>query len=280
MPESETPDGFDGDIATRLQQALEELPAALARIAKYILENPEKVLRQSVAELGEFSGSGEASIVRLCRQLGFSGYRDFKLALAAELGRPPAPPAGAGAIGGPDAAAGAELRALHDSLVQTIGTAHARAAPARLAAVARALDGARRIDVYGAGASGIAAELLAYCLLRQGLTTQAFRDANMAHEVAHGLGPGCVAIGVSESGLTADTIQFLKFARATGATAVAMVNRLKSPLAEVADHVLHGASPAWRAVGGSIGAAPGHAYVIEALALSLARVRREGGGPE
>ena len=75
-------------ILVRLQEDFDLLPNALARIAKYILENPEKVLHQSVAELGEFAGSGEASILRLCRQIGFSGFRDFKLALAAEIGRP------------------------------------------------------------------------------------------------------------------------------------------------------------------------------------------------
>ncbi|SCX35270.1 MurR/RpiR family transcriptional regulator [Agrobacterium rosae] len=74
-------------ILSKLQDEIDQLPNALARIAKYILENPEKVLRQSVAELGEFAGSGEASILRLCRQIGFTGFRDFKLALAAEVGR-------------------------------------------------------------------------------------------------------------------------------------------------------------------------------------------------
>ncbi|TIX65403.1 MAG: hypothetical protein E5V33_07845, partial [Mesorhizobium sp.] len=46
-------------ILARLQDDIDRLPNALARIAKYILENPEKVLHQSVAELGEFAASGE-----------------------------------------------------------------------------------------------------------------------------------------------------------------------------------------------------------------------------
>ncbi|MBN9019034.1 MAG: hypothetical protein J0H11_16590 [Rhizobiales bacterium] len=60
----------DGSILNRLQDEIERLPSALARIAKYIVENPEKALRQSVSQLGEYSGSGEASILRLCRQIG------------------------------------------------------------------------------------------------------------------------------------------------------------------------------------------------------------------
>ncbi|MBB3932474.1 hypothetical protein GGR25_003532 [Kaistia hirudinis] len=60
----------DGSILNRLQDEIERLPSALARIAKYIVENPEKALRQSISQLGEYSDSEEASILRLCRQIG------------------------------------------------------------------------------------------------------------------------------------------------------------------------------------------------------------------
>lgn len=253
-------------ILDQLQNEIENLPSALARIAKYVLENPEKVLRQSVAELGEFSGSGEASIVRLCRQIGFSGFRDFKLTLAAELGhQPPLPSSEAGAD--------AQLQALHDSIAKTLAAAHARSAPGTLADIGARLSSARRIDLYGAGLSGIIAELLAYRLLRAGLTAQAFRDANMAHEVANGLSPDCVAIAFSISGLSRDTIQFLKAASAAGATTVAITNRPNSPLGDVAQFTLQAASLNDRAIGGTLGSATAKIFVIEALMLSLARSR-------
>lgn len=261
-------------ILERLQREIESLPNALARIAKYIIENPEKVLRQSVAELCEFSGSGEASIVRLCRHVGFSGFRDFKLALAAELGRHPVPAHSAQG----DVNVDVGLRSLHDAIVQTLGTAYKRSDPAGLVAVADALSGARRIDLFGAGVSGIIAELLAYRLLRFGLTAQAFRDRNMAHEVASGLGPDCVAIGLSESGLTAETVQFLKAARSTGAGTIAITNRAKSPVGEAAHMSLQAASVPGRTIGGAISSAPGKIFVIESIMLNLARIRAERGG--
>ncbi|WP_454856800.1 ATP-binding cassette domain-containing protein [Rhizobium binxianense] len=120
-----------GGILDRLQQDLDGLPNALARIAKYILENPEKVLHQSVAELGEFSGSGEASIVRLCRHIGFAGFRDFKLALAAEVGRPRL---GAVLAANPDT----EMCSLHDTMLESLAFAHAGGQRQRVA-LARAM---------------------------------------------------------------------------------------------------------------------------------------------
>ncbi|APG86832.1 HTH-type transcriptional regulator RpiR (plasmid) [Sinorhizobium americanum CCGM7] len=251
-------------ILTRLQEDIDLLPNALARIAKYILENPEKVLQHSVAELGEFAGSGEASILRLCRQIGFTGFRDFKLALAAEIGRPGLPSAG------PEQQDQA-LQSLHDTMVQNLVVAQGNLDPETLAKVAAALATSRRIDLYGAGMSGVTAELLAYRLLRIGLTAVAFRNSNMAHEVANGLGPGCVAIGLSISGLSIDTIQFLKGARSAGALTVAITNRARSPLAEAADFKLQASGLHDRPIGGTLTPMVGKIFVIESLMLALRR---------
>ena len=57
-----------------LSNVIAGLSEAASRVGQYILANPEKVVRQTVAELAEFTHSGQASVVRLCRQLGFNGF--------------------------------------------------------------------------------------------------------------------------------------------------------------------------------------------------------------
>jgi DNA-binding MurR/RpiR family transcriptional regulator len=250
-------------ILDRLQQELDALPNALARIAKYILENPEKVLHQSVAELGEFSSSGEASIVRFCRHIGFSGFRAFKLALAAEVGRPRPTVQ----VANPDEA----MRGLHETMLESLTFARDHVDMEAIERGAAALAASRRIDLYGAGLSGITAEMLAYRLLRTGLTALAFRNAYMAHEVANGLGAGCVAIGISISGLSEDTLQFLKGARAAGATTIAITNRPHSPIAETADLTLRAGGLHDRPIGGTLTVMTGNIFMIECLLLALDR---------
>ena len=82
----------DGDHLVTSHQALlfrlEDafyLPSALARVAQYIVENPDMAVHLSLGELSARAQSGQASVVRLCRELGFSGFKAFKLALAADL---------------------------------------------------------------------------------------------------------------------------------------------------------------------------------------------------
>lgn len=54
-------------------------------IADYILKNKEEVLHMSIQELSSNTYSSTSSIVRLCRKIGITGYKDFKIELSAEL---------------------------------------------------------------------------------------------------------------------------------------------------------------------------------------------------
>ena len=70
---------FGKDVILRVRAEIDTMPDALSRIGKYIVDNPEKAVRSSVAELALHSTSGEASVVRFCRHLGYDGFRDLKL---------------------------------------------------------------------------------------------------------------------------------------------------------------------------------------------------------
>lgn len=51
------------------------------------MENYEKIIKMTVAELAENAGVVKSVIVRFCKTLGFDGYVEFKLALSGELAR-------------------------------------------------------------------------------------------------------------------------------------------------------------------------------------------------
>jgi DNA-binding MurR/RpiR family transcriptional regulator len=107
-----------------------------------------------------------------------------------------------------------------------------------LQAVVDALVDAERIDVYGVGASAFVAMDFQQKLHRIGKVVFAWSDTHVALTSAALLRPGDVAIGVSHTGTTADTIDALAEAGRHGATTVALTNFPRSPIAEVADQVL------------------------------------------
>lgn len=250
-------------LLQRLQSVFDRYPTALVRAAQYIVENPEKVIHQSLAELSTYSQTGQASIVRLCQELGFEGYTQFKIALAADValrgeGTLPLP-------SGPDK----PLDALSELLCDSITRTRELLSEEDLHRAAHGLSKAVRIDLFGSGVSGMIADLIAYRLLRLGRHATSMRDAVLAHEISGGLGPGTAAIAVSQSGETPETIKFLKFARDAGAFTVAITCHGKSPLAKAADATLRMARLREPTYGGPISDVPRAVLVAEALALAL-----------
>jgi DNA-binding MurR/RpiR family transcriptional regulator len=202
--------------------------------------------------------------VRLCRQIGYDGFQNFKLALAADMARFAATQATAtndkGAI--PNQLLQntiAALHVVHDALDEKI-----------LRRIAARIRGAQRVDVYGVGISGLVAEVLAYKLLRIGIPARAFRDLTMARETADTMTKRDVAIAVSESGLTAEVAQLLGAAHLMGVHTLAITNRANSPLTEQADEVLITAYIESPLTGGALTSTTSQLHLIECLATAVA----------
>jgi DNA-binding MurR/RpiR family transcriptional regulator len=256
-------------VLLRLEQAVFNTPSALARAARYIFENPEKVVYQSLNDLSTYSKSGQASILRLCRDLGFTGFTEFKIALAAELAVQTAKPRPAAAFDSDP------LSELSSSLSDSITETRELLSRSILERVAKRLIAARRIDLYGTGVSGFAAEIIGYRLLRVGLHANGMRDHELAHEVANGLGPNTAAIAVSSSGVTLATVEFLQFAQNAGAFTVALTSNPASAVAKSAQAVLHVARLRQPLSAGHVNDLPRFVFVAEALAETVKRLRRE-----
>src|SRR5699024_3235325 len=56
-------------------------------VADYILEHPEQAVSANVSELAEFSGVSDATVIRMCKHLGYQGFYQMKLSLARDLGQ-------------------------------------------------------------------------------------------------------------------------------------------------------------------------------------------------
>jgi DNA-binding MurR/RpiR family transcriptional regulator len=220
-----------------VRAVLPSLTPAGRSIARLILDDPATVARSTITELSAASGTSQATIVRTARALGFSGYSQLRLALAAASAgeRPERLVPGGLAPEDPLADVIVKVaRAESDALADTA----AQLDPERLGAVVEALAHARRVSVYGVGASGLVAADMAQKLMRIGVPAHAFTDVHLALTGAALAGPGDVSIGVSCSGETPDVVEPMGTAREAGATTIAITNNPRSSVAGLADHVL------------------------------------------
>lgn len=225
----------------RIRAALPTLQASARRVAEHVLEDPAGTANLTISELARASGTSETTVVRFCRALGFTGYPEFRLRLALEAGR-------AEGTGRARPLVGSDISPEDslDQVVEKIAYADARAveetaAQLDTAALGRVVDAivcARRVDVYGVGASAFVAMDLQQKLHRIGRIAYAWADLHIALTSAALLGPGDVALAISHTGETVDSIDALAEARRHGATTVALTNFPASPITEVADLVL------------------------------------------
>lgn len=242
---------------SRLRAGRTHLSPALKRLAQFVLASPHKVIYQSVTELAEGAEVGEASVIRLCRDLGFKGFQDFKLALAADMAISPGTPPSAEPL---QRVTEAALRAVSETSAMLAG----RPEPA-----VDALGATRTLLIYGAGASGVTAGDYGYKFLRLGYGVTVHTDAHLAAMAAATLPTGALLVALTRSGSTLDTVKVLELARARGVTTLLVTERAKSPATAAAALVLYTAASESPLTGGSIASKIGQLLVLDALFAEL-----------
>jgi len=236
-----TLDAPSDGVLNRLRARLPEFSGALQRVAEQVLSDPTGAARATIVELAERSGTSPATVTRFCRALGFEGYADLRLGIAGETGR-------AARSAGWSVDIGREIqpddpldRVLQQIMAADTRAMHDTAALLDLDAIAKAADaiaGASRVDVYGASGSALVGAELQFCLHRIGVPAWSWTDVHDGLSSSATLGPGDVALGVSHSGQTRETIEIIAEARSHGATTIALTSFPRSALADVSDIVL------------------------------------------
>ncbi|WP_191246193.1 MurR/RpiR family transcriptional regulator [Amycolatopsis deserti] len=260
----------------RIRSLLPGLARAEQRVAKVVLDDPSAVARRSITEVALAANTSETTVTRFCKAVGVGGYPQLRIALAADTARTEA--RSTRNLGG-------EI-AVDDDLAAVVGKvsfADARAVEetadqldiATLQRVIDLLANAGRTDVYGVGASAFVAADLQQKLHRIGRVCFAWSDTHIMLTSAAVLGAGDVAIGVSHTGATTDTVEALRVAREHGATTVALTNFPRSPITEVADYVLTTAARETTFRSGATASRIAQLTVIDCLFIGVAQRHME-----
>lgn len=260
------------DLAARVRAVLPSLSPSEARIAQLINADPAGVAALTVTRLAERAQTSAATVVRAARSLGFEGYPQLRLALAAHGGSVHSGngvPLGAEITASdPPALVLAKLAAFESEQIRATSEL---VDPVALSKVVTLIGAARRIDVYGIGASGLVAQDLTQKLCRIGLDCRAHPEHDAAIVSACLLGPLDVAIGVSHSGANPGTVQPLALARKAGAATAVITGDSRSALAHEADHVLVTAGREFGFRSAAMASRTGQLLVVDGIFIGVAQ---------
>jgi DNA-binding MurR/RpiR family transcriptional regulator len=249
----ETSDGADVDgiptefgLRARLQAIQPHLTRSMAKLALFLMDNPELPAKLAIADLAVRSNVSAPTITRFCKLIGYAGYTQLRVGAAADLGR----------LAGQDGLAGVPgvivNQGMSDQeLLKTFVATHIQALQASADLVdlpsfrraARMISESDHVDVYGVGGSNSIAGGLVDRLYQIGINARAWSDLQMGIMSAACLNAASGGIGISSSGSTAETVEMLSVAHTAGGKTVAITSDPTSPLAKVADVVIRTAPP-------------------------------------
>jgi DNA-binding MurR/RpiR family transcriptional regulator len=225
-------------VALRIRSLQPEMPVAMARVADFLLRDPRAPLTLSIGELAARAGTSAATVTRFCRMLGYPGYVALRVGIATDVGRSTTLNSWTTEIGrsfGPDDSPEDLLSMLISSHTRTLREATSAIDLSVVAEVARRIAHSSHVDIYGVAGSAMLAEELQGRLYRIGVKAYAWAEVHTGLTSAAIQDEGTVAVGISTTGRTEETIQMLAEAGRAGALTVAVTNNPRSPLAELAD---------------------------------------------
>jgi DNA-binding MurR/RpiR family transcriptional regulator len=262
-------------VLDRIVTYQSQMPTTMAKIAAVLIDDPKAPLTLSITELAERAGTSAATVTRFCRLIGYAGFSELRVGIAEDVGRGGSNAAWIADIGrsfGPDDPPEEIRNTLFNTHMMSLQTTAALIDMPTAARIAKTIVMARHLDVYGVGGSALTALEMEARLYRIGIRVHAWSEIHDGLTSAAILDHQCVAIGISNTGRTEETIQMLTVAKAAGAHTVAITANPESPLAKLADDVLVAASPHGYLQPADLSARHCQLFVVDLLYLLIAQL--------
>lgn len=254
------------DARDRIESNYSTLTKTEKKIANFILQDQDcSIANMTLLELSKQLRLGEASIIRFCRKMGFQGFQDLKLNMAIEIAREE-DKGGDGVI--------AHRREM-EKMVRVIQNTDECVDWERVEKAAELMNTKGWIYFYGAGSSGLTAEIAEARFLRLGRRSKAVKESHFQTVQSAVMGPDDVVVAISVSGMTNDLYHAVKVARENKAKLIAITNHENSSIAKLADCVLLTNAPENPVTGGTFESIVSQLYVLGLLFSCYSAKNRE-----
>jgi DNA-binding MurR/RpiR family transcriptional regulator len=224
-----------GNVTARIRAALPAMAPSGRRIGTAILADPTAIIHLTVTDVAELTRTSEPTVVRFCKEIGLKGFADLKIRLAAES-IPPERGLHEDVL--PDDSPRDVLAKVLRTTAAAIDEVAGSIDQAKFTKAVGLLARARHVLFVGVGTSAPVAQDAAYRFRTAGVAAEAPSDAHVQHVSARLLGPDAIAVAVSHTGQTRETLATVSAARGAGASTIAVTSFSRSPLVDLVDVAL------------------------------------------
>ncbi|MGM1048788.1 transcriptional regulator, RpiR family [Paenibacillus uliginis N3/975] len=261
---------INDNILIKIRDMKDSLTPVEKMLAEYILENLEEIPHLSIKSLAQLTKTSDASVLRFCKTMGYTGYRSFIVSISASLGSMDEEQRHQYT----DIQPGDDLTTIISNIsrnnIKSIEDTMSVINKDAIDRAVKVLRQCKRIVFFGIGASGLVGIDAEQKFSRINKMCHAYTDGHSQLTAATLLEKNDVAIFISNSGDTVDILDSLDIAKKTGATIIAITKYNKSELAEKANIVLSISTPELTIRSGAMGSRIAMLTVIDILFAGVA----------
>ncbi|MCI8276175.1 MAG: MurR/RpiR family transcriptional regulator [Lachnospiraceae bacterium] len=261
----------DALVIETIRENYQQMFAAEKKVADYILAHPDEVVSASVSELAELSGVSDATVIRMCKHLGYQGFYQMKINLARDLGQHQLV-GYRGDQNNPDTA-----KEILQGIARNLLNTASRLDMNVVLNSAKLIRECETVHAVAVGNTSPVAIDLGFRLGRLGIrTSSALIPEYFLSNISLGTRRD-VIVAVSHSGSSRQVIQALELGKEKGMKSIAITGAARSPVSQIADYTMY--VPVEDPLFSEFGAIS-HVYamaVIDALLYFVANAEREPG---
>jgi len=221
-------------VLTRISNHYRNLSPSEKRVADYVLQDYSQILMMPLQTIAQRSHTSEATVIRFCRALGFTGYQDFKSALIPEVLRS----ASQSDLVEPQGDFERTVKKLRSSLQEGIQGTLENLRMEDLQAVVEAMHRAHCVIIVGLAGSAGVAKVFSGTLMSLGIAASVYSDRVEIERRSLLVHPSDVLFAISHSGDTEEVCVAIERARSGGAYTVGITNFSPSRVSSLADITL------------------------------------------
>lgn len=250
-----------------IQSFYPSLSKSEKKVADFILAQKEDMIYLTLQEIAKEVVVGEATILRFCRKIGYSGFQSMKLAIAeavAEL-KDNSEHHGQQSF----------IETVTNNIHRIIDKNYDKIKLEDLQETAKCINLAKRVFIYGIGSSGNIALDMQSRFLRLGKPVYPVTDSHYQLMNSAIMDEQDLIIAFSLTGSTEEIVDSISLAKTNKAKIIAVTNYILSPLANLADIVILTAGKESPIDGGSISAMVSQLYIVDLICTAYTMLNPE-----